>query len=158
MLLLCVLIICMRAARGLNGCGLRAHATPSNRAARRVEDELRVLEQSMKSLNSTVTQVLPTKTTNTSVFWWAALLAVIHAAGHLPHSLCLFLSSFYDSLFDSILNSFMPLTKQRLCTNNTSHLRKAWHHLRHRLPNYRFHCYLPLCCMSHVAILTFLLC
>lgn len=79
----CVLTVCadyLHGPRGLNGFGLHMRATPTNRRARRVEDELRVLEQSMKSLDSTVIQVLQTESIThlyLSVALLTALLAVL---------------------------------------------------------------------------------
>lgn len=84
----------LHALHGLNGYGFCAYVTPTNRACRRMEEELRVTEQSMKSLNSSVTKVLQTKSdTYTSLMsgsshcrlccWVSALLA------------CLFVSFFF---------------------------------------------------------------
>lgn len=61
----CALTVCadyLHAVLDLNGRGLHACASPSNRDVRRMEDELKVVEQSMKSLNSLVIQVPQTKT------------------------------------------------------------------------------------------------
>lgn len=65
----CVLTVCadhLHAVRGLNGFGLHSYAKPTKRRARRAEDELRALEQGMKSLGSSVIQVQTT--TNTHLY------------------------------------------------------------------------------------------
>lgn len=118
----CVLTVCanyLHALHGLNGSGLRTYATPINRRARRVEEELRVLEQSMKSLSCSVTQVLQTKT-NTHLY--LLMSGSVHfqsccSMKPLLFLLCLLLFTFGALVF-RVLHSFMPLTQQRLCKNN----------------------------------------
>lgn len=72
-------MLTLHAVCGQYGRGLRvACGTPSNREARRLDDELRALEQSMKSLNSSATQVPQAKKESVHV------PSLRHAAGPLP--------------------------------------------------------------------------
>lgn len=92
---------------------VRACGTPSNREARRLDDELRAVEQSMKSQSPSAMQVLQAKGT-----LWVPSLS--HAAESLP-CFAVLIPLLFNVLSFWRLDSFLPLTWQTLCKNNSSH-------------------------------------